>query len=53
MSAIITDRGVQSSAAALLLLAGGSLIRPVPLWLWTAWAALTVVAVVVAARARR
>lgn len=31
-------QGLQASAAAAVVLAGGSLIRPVPWWLWAAWA---------------
>lgn len=36
--------GLQASAAAAVVLAGGSIIRPAPWWLWAAWAALAAVA---------
>jgi hypothetical protein len=39
-------QGIQASAATAVVLAGGSLIRPVPWPLWALWAGLTVLAVV-------
>jgi hypothetical protein len=37
--------GLRASAAAAVVLAGGSvLVRPAPWWLWAAWAALTALA---------
>lgn len=37
-------RGLQASAAAAVVLAGGSVVRPAPWWLWAAWAVCTAVA---------
>lgn len=44
-------KGLQASAVTAVVLAGGSLVRPAPAWLWAAWAVLTVVAVVDSRRA--
>lgn len=43
--------GLQASAAAAVVLAGGSVVRPVPWPLWAAWAALATVAAWDATRA--
>lgn len=44
-------KGLQASAVAAVVLAGGSLVRPAPALLWVAWAALTAYALVEARRA--
>lgn len=43
-------KGLQASAAAAVVLAAGSTIRPAPWWLWATWAAATAVSVRDAAR---
>ena len=49
---VLRDRGVLASAASATVLAAGSTVIETPWWVWTAWAAITVAAVVQAMRYR-